>query len=148
MTEAGSVVDACQSFEQHWRLPTTNQELPRTPSYGFLRLFLSPFLRPMLNAKMNGLHNIPRKGPVILAANHLSHVDPIFVIASARRTTHYLAKDGHFKNKLLAAAMRATGQIETKRDKGGEDALSSEAHVFDSGTTLRLFTERPRSKRT
>ena len=81
MPETESLVDAWQSLEQHWLIPTTGQELPRTPSYGFLRMFLSPLLRPMLNAKMNGLHNIPRKGPVILAANHLSHVDPIFVIA-------------------------------------------------------------------
>lgn len=147
MPETESLVDAWQSLEQHWLIPTTGQELPRTPSYGFLRMFLSPLLRPMLNAKMNGLHNIPRKGPVILAANHLSHVDPIFVIASARRTTHYLAKDGHFKNKILRFAMRATGQIETKRDKGGEGALSSAADVLDSGQALGIFPEGTRSKR-
>ena len=148
MPESETLVDAWQSLEKHWLIPTTGKPLPSTPSYGFLRIFLSPFLRPMLNAKMNGLHNIPRKGPVILAANHLSHVDPIFVIASARRTTHYLAKDGHFKNAFMRVAMRATGQIETKRDKGGEGALSSAADVLDSGQALGIFPEGTRSKRT
>ena len=148
MTEVESLVEAWQSLEEHWLIPTTGKQLSSTPSYGFLRMFLSPFLRPLLNAKMNGLHHIPRSGPVILAANHLSHVDPIFVIASARRTTHYLAKDGHFKNAFMRLAMRATGQIETKRDKGGEDALSSAADVLDSGQALGIFPEGTRSKRT
>jgi len=147
MTEAASLVEAWQGLQEYWLIPTTGQALPRTPSYGFLRLFLSPFLRPLLNAKMNGLHHIPRNGAVILAANHLSHVDPIFVIASARRTTHYLAKDGHFKNGIMRFAMRATGQIETKRDKGGEGALSSAADVLDSGQALGIFPEGTRSKR-
>jgi 1-acyl-sn-glycerol-3-phosphate acyltransferase len=148
MSEAESLVDAWQSLEKHWLIPTTGKQLPHTPSYGFLRMFLSPLLRPLLNAKLYGLHNIPRNGPVILAANHLSHVDPIFVIASARRTTHYLAKDGHFKNAAMRFAMRATGQIETKRDEGGEGALSSAADVLDSGQALGIFPEGTRSKRT
>lgn len=148
MTEEDSIVEAWQSLEEHWLIPTTGEPLPRTPSYGVLRMVVSPLLRPMLNAKMNGLHHIPRKGSVILAANHLSHIDPIFVIASARRTTHYLAKDGHFKNAILRFAMRATGQIETKRDQGGEVALSSAADVLASGQALGIFPEGTRSKRT
>jgi 1-acyl-sn-glycerol-3-phosphate acyltransferase len=102
----------------------------------------------MLNVKLDGLHRIPRKGPVILAANHLSHVDPIIIIASARRTTYYLAKDGHFKNWILRTSMRATGQIETKRDAGGEGALSSAADVLNAGQALGIFPEGTRSKRT
>ena len=148
MTEGVSLVEAWQTLEKHWLIPTTGQPLPKTPSYSFLRMFLSPLLRPALNAKMHGIHNIPRKGSVILAANHLSHVDPIFVIASARRTTHYLAKDGHFKNGAMAFAMRATGQIETKRDIGGQGALSSAADVLSSGQALGIFPEGTRSKRT
>ena len=148
MTEPASLVEAWQSLEKHWLIPTTGQPLPKTPSYSFLRMFLSPLLRPILNARMHGVNNIPRKGSVILAANHLSHVDPIFVIASARRTTHYLAKDGHFKNAVMGFAMRATGQIETKRDKGGHGALSSAADVLSSGQALGIFPEGTRSKRT
>ena len=37
---------------------------------------------------------------MILAANHLSHVDPVAVIAAARRTTYYLAKEGHFEKRF------------------------------------------------
>ena len=71
-------------------------------------------------------------GSTILAANHLSHVDPIAVIAAARRTTHYLAKDGHFSNPLTRFVMRATGQIETHREAGGSDALASCWQALDN----------------
>lgn len=148
MTEVPSLEHAWQSLKPHWFIPPTGVVLQKTPSYSFLRMFLSPFLRPILNAKFVGLHNIPRKGAVILAANHLSHVDPILVIAAARRTTHYLAKDGHFKNGPLRIVMRATGQIETKRDEGGEGALSSAADVLSEGQALGIFPEGTRSKRT
>ena len=113
MTQGASLYEAWQALKPHWHIAPTKEPLPKTPSYSALRMFLSPFLRPVMNAKLLGLHNIPRKGAVILAANHLSHVDPILIIASARRTTHYLAKDGHFKNAALRTVMRATGQIET-----------------------------------
>lgn len=148
MTQGASLYEAWQALKPHWHIAPTKEPLPKTPSYSALRMFLSPFLRPVMNAKLLGLHNIPRKGAVILAANHLSHVDPILIIASARRTTHYLAKDGHFKNAALRTVMRATGQIETKRDQGGEGALSSAADILSEGQALGIFPEGTRSKKT
>jgi|TARA_B110000459_G_scaffold201722_1_gene253056 1-acyl-sn-glycerol-3-phosphate acyltransferase len=143
-----SLASAWSSLENHWLIPTTGTALPKVPGYGLLRWTLSPLLRPLVNIKIIGANHIPRKGPVILAANHLSHVDPIMVIASARRPVRYLAKDGHFSNKALGAVMRITGQIETKRDEGGSQALSSAADVLASKGTLGIFPEGTRSKRT
>ncbi|MBT61567.1 MAG: hypothetical protein CMA63_08490 [Euryarchaeota archaeon] len=148
MNDSSSLSEAWTKLKPHWLIPTTGKEIPKTPSYSLLRLLLSPFLRPMLNVRMHGLHRIPRTGPVILAANHLSHVDPIIIIASARRTTYYLAKEGHFKNAAMRTAMRATGQIKTERKVGGEGALSSAADVLDAGKALGIFPEGTRSKRT
>ena len=52
MTEAPSLEDAWQALESHWFIPPTGEVLQKTPSYSFLRMFLSPFLRPVLNAKL------------------------------------------------------------------------------------------------
>ena len=134
-------------LEQHWRINPSGKGIPATPLYSGLRLFLSPFLRPILRFKIRGSHNVPRKGACILAANHLSHIDPIMVIAQARRTTHYLAKDGHFKNPLLRTFMHATGQIETHREAGGSEALASAADVLEANRALGIFPEGTRSKR-
>ena len=86
-------------------------------------------------------------GATILAANHLSHADPIAVIAAARRTTHYLAKDGHFSNPMTRFVMHATGQIETHREAGGSDALAGAANILINGKALGIFPEGTRSKR-
>lgn len=145
---SSDVEQGWNALRDHWNIQVASKPIPSTPVYSFLRLFLSPLLRPMLRWRVNGSRNIPRSGPTILAANHLSHIDPIAVIAAARRTTHYLAKDGHFKNPLTRFVMKATGQIETQREQGGSDALASAATVLESGKALGIFPEGTRSKRT
>ena len=135
-------------LKEHWEILPYPPSVSSTPAYSILRMFLSPLLRPLLRWKIRGAGNIPRTGATILAANHLSHVDPIAVIAAARRTTHYLAKDGHFSKPLVRFVMKATGQIETQREKGGNEALASAATVLSSGKALGIFPEGTRSKRT
>jgi 1-acyl-sn-glycerol-3-phosphate acyltransferase len=148
MTSEDELELAWSLLRPYYEIPSTNDKLPRKPMYGFLRLTLSPFLRTGLRLKYRGLEHIPRKGPTILAANHLSHVDPIIVISAARRTTHYLAKDGHFSNPFTRIVMTSTGQIETKREAGAADALSSAADVLSSRKALGIFPEGTRSRKT
>ena len=145
---AEELSEAWNALRPHWEIEPSATTLPRTPVYAGLRLFLSPLLRPILRWKVVGSHRIPRSGATILAANHLSHIDPIAVIAAARRTTHYLAKDGHFSNPWTRFVMRATGQIETQREVGGNEALASAATILGSGRALGIFPEGTRSKRT
>lgn len=145
---APDVEEAWQNLRQHWAIEPTGEKLSNTPVYSVLRRFLSPMLRPFLRWKINGAGRIPRTGSTILAANHLSHVDPIAVIAAARRTTYYLAKEGHFDKAFTRVVMHATGQIETKRSEGGTDALASAVSVLDEGQALGIFPEGTRSKRT
>ena len=147
MVEETSLAAAWEKLRPHWNITPNDEPLPSTPVYTGLRMFLSPLLRPLLRWKINGAHNIPRSGATILAANHLSHVDPIVVIAAARRTTHYLAKDGHFRNPMTRFVMRATGQIETQREQGGNEALASAANILLEGKALGIFPEGTRSKR-
>ena len=148
MSDLQGLEQAWLMLQPHWQIQPSPHPLPRTPVYAALRMFLSPILRPLLRWRIHGAENIPRKGATILAANHLSHVDPIAVIAAARRTTHYLAKDGHFSNPLTSFVMRATGQIETHREAGGSDALASAANILNNGCALGIFPEGTRSKRT
>jgi len=147
MSDSENLAAAWEALRPHWNIAPSSQPLPATPVYSALRMFLSPFLRPLLRWRIHGAERIPRSGATILAANHLSHVDPIAVIAAARRTTHYLAKDGHFSNPLTRFVMRATGQIETHREAGGSDALAGAATILSNGKALGIFPEGTRSKR-
>ncbi len=120
----------------------------RYPNYRRLRIIVNPTMRLLMRLRMQGLHHVPRRGPVILAANHLSHVDPVMVIMASRRKAHYLAKDGHFESGARRWLMRATGQIETKRESGAQDALENAVALLRAGRAVGIFPEGTRSKRT
>jgi 1-acyl-sn-glycerol-3-phosphate acyltransferase len=139
---------AWNELNKHWYIKPYNGNIPNTPGYSFIRFIFSPLIRGLMRIRATGLNNIPASGPTILAANHLSHVDPVLIIASSRRKAHYLAKDGHFKNFWLRQFMKMTGQIKTQREEGGDQALSSAADVLSSRSALGIFPEGTRSKRT
>ena len=146
--QSGQLEDAWRILEHHWKIQPRSGGISYTPGYSILRFIFSPIIRGIARIKATGSEHIPGRGATILAANHLSHVDPILVIASSRRKVHYLAKDAHFKNFFLRLFMNSTGQIETHREEGGEDALASAADVLAANSALGIFPEGTRSKRT
>ena len=106
------------------RIPGMDIPLPKSPIYSVLLSTFPVLVRTMFRIRYRGVHRLPRKGPMILAANHTSHIDPFTVIGGARRRTHYLSKDTHFDNFMTAFVMNTTGQIRTERESGAADALS------------------------
>tara|TARA_B100001996_G_scaffold147392_1_gene112245 strand:+ start:3037 stop:3822 length:786 start_codon:yes stop_codon:yes gene_type:complete len=120
----------------------------RTPVYSFLRLVLGQLFRSATNTNFRGVDNIPKTGPVIFASNHLSHVDPLFMIAGSRRKLHFLAKDEHFERLITKFVVSSTGQIKTVREKGGGEALSTASGVLDLGKCMGIFPEGTRSRNT
>ncbi|MDG1553558.1 MAG: lysophospholipid acyltransferase family protein [Candidatus Thalassarchaeaceae archaeon] len=113
--------------------------------YNFLLFTLPAPFRAITNIHYHGLERIP-KGAVILAANHISHVDPFVKIVAANRPVHYLAKQEHFNSKATKILMQSTGQIETSRENGGKNALSKAVDVLESGSSLGIFPEGTRSR--
>jgi len=148
MSNLKELESAWEDLKEYWYIEPLKGQIPKTPGYSFIRFIFSPIIRGLMRIKGTGLNNIPNSGPTILAANHLSHVDPIIIIAKSRRKVHYLAKDGHFKNFWLRQFMKMTGQIETHREAGGDQALSAAADVLSSNKALGIFPEGTRSRRT
>lgn len=146
--QSSTLEDAWKLLEKHWKIEPRSGGISYTPGYSIIRFIFSPIIRGLARIKSTGCEHIPGNGATILAANHLSHVDPILVIASSRRKVHYLAKDGHFKNFFLRLFMNLTGQIETHREEGGDEALASAADVLASNSALGIFPEGTRSKKT
>ena len=144
----GDIRAAWMGLEEHWRITPSGKKMSSNMSYDFMRFTIAPAVRMILRMKIRGVKNIPKSGATILAANHLSHIDPIVIISSSRRKTHYLAKDGHFKNIFLASFMRLTGQIKTERETGGGEALSRAADILEKDRVLGIFPEGTRSKKT
>jgi 1-acyl-sn-glycerol-3-phosphate acyltransferase len=125
-----------------------NRPLPSTPLYSGLLNFAVPFINIITRLKISGMEHIPRTGSLIVAANHLSHLDPVLTIFSSRRKLFYLAKNEHFSKPGWKQLMLATGQVDTDRTKGGDDALARAADVLAAGKPLGIFPEGTRSRNT
>ena len=104
------------------------------------RVFLGPLLRVLFRPKVEGLEHIPAEGPAILASNHLSFSDSIFLPLVLDRRVTFLAKADYFtgtgiKGRLTAFFMRGVGQIPINRagGKASEAALNSGLAVLERG---------------
>ena len=129
-------------------LDGTGQNYSTPLFYKALMQVTPPVVRSMTNVRYEGIERIPKIGPVILAGNHTSHIDPIVKIMGARRPVHYLAKAEHFEDKTFQKLMTSTGQIETVRETGGAEALAMAVDVLEGGGVMGIFPEGTRSRRT
>jgi len=107
-----------------------------------VRLYLKLFCR----LRIEGASNIPERGGVIIASNHVGAGDPPFIGVSVNRELHYLAKRELFGNLLLRFLIRNLNAIPINRSIFDHQAmLLSEAALRD-GYGLILFPEGTRSK--
>ncbi len=120
--------------------------------YGLLRAFLTPFLMVLFRPKVSGLRNVPASGPVILASNHLSFSDSIFMPLVVPRRVTFLAKSEYFtspgpKGLLKKLTFIALGQVPVDRTGGrrSEAALITGLKVLSDGNCLGIYPEGTRS---
>ena len=120
--------------------------------YGILRAFLTPFLMVLLRPKVKGLRHVPGSGPVIIASNHLSFSDSIFMPLVVPRKVTFLAKSEYFtspgpKGLLKKLTFIALGQVPVDRSGGrrSEAALITGLKVLAEGKCLGIYPEGTRS---
>ena len=121
--------------------------------YWFLkRIGLGPLLYAIFRPWVRGLEHIPREGGAILASNHLSFSDSIFLPLVVRRRVTFLAKMDYFtgrgiKGRLIAFFFKGVGQLPVDRSGGraSEAALHTGLRVLDAGELLGIYPEGTRS---
>lgn len=121
--------------------------------YWFLKLLaLGPLLRVVFRPKVEGMKNVPTSGPVILASNHLSYADWLFVPLTVSRKVSYVAKAEYFtspgfKGWLQKMFFTGAGQIPIDRSgaDAAEGALISAKAVLDTGGIFGIYPEGTRS---
>ncbi len=108
--------------------------------------FIRSFYRNLLLGEVQGLNNVPRTGPIILASNHASHLDPPLLGCNILRVITYFARKTLWKKGVGAAWMDAVGAIPIDRD-GESDikAMKSTLAALKGGGVLTLFPEGTRS---
>ena len=73
--------------------------------------------RGLLDFEVSGLHHIPKDGPLVVASNHFSHLDPPLVVNALGRLVRFIAVDELFGNHLtFDVVTKYFGAIPTDRD--------------------------------
>jgi 1-acyl-sn-glycerol-3-phosphate acyltransferase len=116
-------------------------------TYWVLKAVLTPILRFFFRVRVEGIEHVPRKGGVILASNHVSFSDSIFLPLILRRRVTFVAKAEYFEDPKTAWFFRAVGQIPVKRGGGhaSRRALESAKEVLDAGQVFGIYPEGTRS---
>lgn len=109
---------------------------------------LTPLLRGLYRVKVEGRDNLPRKGPVILAANHRSFLDSLFLPLVIGRRVTFVAKAEYFDSKKTAWFFRGVGQIPIRREGGSasEGALAAATDVLDAHGVFGIYPEGTRTR--
>jgi 1-acyl-sn-glycerol-3-phosphate acyltransferase len=122
-------------------------------AYFILKTFvLGPLLRFIFRPWVRGVENVPSSGAAILASNHLSFSDSIFMPLQCPRPVVFLAKSEYFtgrglKGWLVKTFFKATGQLPIDRSggKASEAALNTGLGVLEQGQLLGIYPEGTRS---
>ncbi|MSV65753.1 MAG: 1-acyl-sn-glycerol-3-phosphate acyltransferase [Actinobacteria bacterium] len=106
----------------------------------------------LFRPKVKGLRHVPGSGPVIIASNHLSFSDSIFMPLVVPRKVTFLAKSEYFtspgpKGLLKKLTFIALGQVPVDRSGGrrSEAALITGLKVLAEGKCLGIYPEGTRS---
>jgi 1-acyl-sn-glycerol-3-phosphate acyltransferase len=120
--------------------------------YWFVKFTLRPIFRVFFRPVVVGEQHIPPAGGALLASNHLSMCDSLFLPVMTRRRVTFLAKMEYFtgrglKGRAKAAFVRGTGLIPLDRSDGGAAAagLATGTRVVSEGMLLAVYPEGTRS---
>lgn len=121
-------------------------------TYYFGRSVLVPLSRLIYRPRIEGRGNIPRRGKVILASNHLSFIDSLIIPMFSPRPVYFLAKSAYFDGRgfrgwVSRTFFTAIGATPVQRGAGQAalDALDQQRRILASGRAIALYPEGTRS---
>ncbi len=109
--------------------------------YWPVRAVLLPFFLLYFRLERGGRECIPRSGPVLLAANHRSFLDPFVIGALTRRPVYYVAKRELFERRWQAWLLNSLGAFPIDRGAGDEDAMATARAILERGDCVVIFPE-------
>jgi 1-acyl-sn-glycerol-3-phosphate acyltransferase len=124
------------------RIPA--ESVAMEPVWGLARGIAYP-LRPLFRVKLEGRENVPRKGPVLLASNHVSFLDPLLMLWLGERThrkVRFLAMAELWNLRFLRFFLVHTHQIPVPRGTtGAGSSLTHAIAALERGECLGIYPE-------
>jgi 1-acyl-sn-glycerol-3-phosphate acyltransferase len=122
----------------------------REPWYVAIRWTVMPLLRVWFRWRFEGLEKIAATGPVLIACNHASYLDPLvnsYAVVRAGRRPRFLAKRELFSAPGIRWAMRGTHQIPVARGTGDRSSLAQAERALAEGQVVLVYPEGTVTKR-
>jgi 1-acyl-sn-glycerol-3-phosphate acyltransferase len=114
--------------------------------YLIVRAILQPFFHIYFRMVRIGREHIPAEGPVIVAANHRSFLDPFVIGTMARRPMYYITKQEAFRTRLGAWLLNALGAFPVRRGASDEDMVTTAKAILARGDIVLIFPEGTRTR--
>ena len=120
--------------------------------YQLSRVVAGPILHAFGRPRATGLENIPASGPALLASNHLSIIDSVYLPLMLSRPVVFPAKAEYFTargpvGRLWAAYLRSTNQLAMNRNdtRSATATLEAAAEILRAGELFGFYPEGTRS---
>jgi 1-acyl-sn-glycerol-3-phosphate acyltransferase len=107
----------------------------------FFRLMFAVYFR----WRVYNPERVPRKGPVVLASNHASILDPPLVGCGLKRSINFLARESLFRFPGIGALLRSWNAVPVDREGGGARGLKAILDRLHKGGGIILFPEGTRT---
>ena len=111
------------------------------PLYKCSWQFLQVLLKSLFGFRVYDADRVPCQGPVIVASNHISLVDPPVVGGAIPREMYYLGKKELFENRFLCAVVTAYNTVPVSRGRPDRAALRRIARLLQDGQAVLMFPE-------
>ncbi len=109
--------------------------------YWLVRAVLQPFFRVYFRLTRIGREHVPKQGPVIIAANHRSFLDPFVIATMARRPMYYVAKKELFRKRWQAWVLNNLGAFPVDRGSGDAEMIETAKAILARGDIVLIFPE-------
>src|SRR5919107_1587626 len=110
--------------------------------YWIVRAILQPFFHVYFRLGRIGRDHVPAAGPVILAANHRSFLDPFVIAVMVRRPIYFMAKKELFGfHPVVSWLLGALGAFPIDRGASDQQAMATARAILDRGGVVLMFPE-------
>lgn len=109
--------------------------------YAFARAVVSLVLRTVFRVRVTGAENVPLSGGVVVAANHISNLDPPLLGIALPRPVSYMAKKELFALPVLGGILPHLNAFPVDRQAGGTAALRAALRLIKEGRCVGIFPE-------
>ena len=114
--------------------------------YGIVRVSFQIFFLIYFRMQRIGLEHIPKRGPVIIAANHRSFLDPFVIACMARRPMYYVAKQEIFVGRVISWLLTSLGAFPVRRGASDAETIVTAKAILERGDIVLIFPEGTRTR--